>query len=748
MIDINYRVACEDFNVEFSSGTLQEAAGITEESIGEREAILKKYSQECQQELEKLTSHADGLDLMASVCCGIVAGVIDAVAVGKWDFEKAKSISNRDINNAVIDFAKKNPEYQKFLGRGRDGGKIENAIPFLEKHYRLPGDGAYQSKNIKMGISGKDHRLADFCHHNTVVGLVCCILVQFSEETIFFNPAGELLRVPIVVNELGQFIGSNPASKVFSGVVNWFFAVAQTAANRKGHLMSDAATSQGIPGTFMSIMKELSVLPCFRDKDFGTNLRKAYANGIGESSSQLDLGAFNALFSGASSKVDMRTEIAVGHELKRQTIPVLINEMLVRGIYFIRHFISEVQEKGCIDKISWRNCLPANNRTIQRMVTVASGTFAAIDLTDAAIESALSSGGNSAKLAEGIVLRINFVNIGRFTLGCAVDAASGTRKAGYEFMAIELSTGRLAVTAENIFLRTRKRLEHTKEREKHVALVLGEGISIDESTFSIEEAQQAVKEITENKIHSYEELKNRPWYKKLYSSLTFHSKEKKLMLENIAGTQEILTLFMQVHDADIAQLHARMDRLEDALGKQIQQPAEPVRVVLYEPEKEEVKDSRLHMPSKISPDINAKYGGKYKIVSAKEPDKAISVFHDKSFMGGLNSMNKSLELVSKNNLNVTIWTVESCGTNIYRIVDSASGLVIEYDPDRDEKTTLYTKKWKEKPCCIWEIRDNKDGTVCIFSNADIELGLKPHRSKGVVVGKLLFKEGRWKLERQ
>ena len=109
MIDISYVASCEDFKVEFSSGTVQEAAGITEESIGEREALLKKYSQECQQELEKLTSHADGIDLLASVCCGIVAGLTDAVAVGKWDFAKAKAISNADINRAVIEFAKKNP---------------------------------------------------------------------------------------------------------------------------------------------------------------------------------------------------------------------------------------------------------------------------------------------------------------------------------------------------------------------------------------------------------------------------------------------------------------------------------------------------------------------------------------------------------------------------------------------------------------------------------------------------------------
>lgn len=744
MIDISYIAPCEDFKVEFSSGTVQEAAGITEESIGEREALLKKYSQECQQELEKLTSHAAGLDLLASVCCGVAAGLIDAIAVGKWDYAKAKSISNKDVNRAVIEFANKHSDYRTFLGRGRDGESLPIAIQFLEKQYHLPGDGAYRTKGLN--ISPKDHRLADFCHHTSPVGLICCILVQFSEQTVFFNPAGELLRIPIVVNEYGDFIGDNPSAKIFSGVINWFFTMAKTMANRKGHIMSDSATPQGIPGTFMSLMKELSALPCFKEKDFGEKLRKAYANGIGDSKGQLDLGTFNALFSGASSKVDMRTEIAVGHELRRQSIPVMINEMLVRGVYFVRRFISEMQEKGSIDKISWRNCIPANNRTIQRMVTVASGTFAAIDLADAAIESALSSGGNSAKLAEGMVLRINFVNIGRFTLGCAVDADSGTRKAGYEFMAIELSTGRLAVTAEKSFLKSRMRLEHTKEREKKLAVILGEDLNIDKAIFTVEDAQIAIKDITENKLQRVEEIRKRPWYKKFYSSITFHSKDVKHALENIKDTQEILVLLLQVFGTEISQLNLRMDRIEDAFVKQMQQPVEPVRVTVYEPEKEE--KSKLYRPSKISPDINAKYGGQYKIVSAKEPDKAISVFHDKTFMGGLNSMNKSLELVSKHNLNVTIWTVESCGTNIYRIVDSASGLVIEYDPDRDEKTTLYTKKWKEKPCCIWEIKDNKDGTVSIFSNADISMALKQHRSKGVAVGKLLLKEGRWKLERQ
>ena len=341
--------------------------------------------------MERLTCNADNLDLLSSVCCGIVSGIIDAVVVGKWDFSSAKALSHEDVNHLVIDFAKKDPEYQDFLGRGRDGERLENAITFLEKKYHLPGDGAYQKKGLNMRVGGKDHRLADFSHHNSPVGLICSILVQFTGKAIFFNPAGELLPIPITVDAEGRFVGANTPAKIFSGIVNWFISVGQSAALHKGHLMSDKATAQGIPGTFMSILKELSVLPCFKNNDFGVKLRNAYANGIGSGNGKLDLGQFNALFSGASSKFDMRTEMAVGHELKRQSIPVVVNEMLVRGVYFVRRFIDEIKEKGAVDKINWHNCIPINNRTLQRMVTVASGTFMAVDLADAFIESAIES---------------------------------------------------------------------------------------------------------------------------------------------------------------------------------------------------------------------------------------------------------------------------------------------------------------------------------------------------------------------
>jgi len=753
MVDVNIKTYCGDFEVDFAVGSFREDVGISEASIDKREALLEKYTRECNEELARLTSHADSADLLASVCCGVVAGLIDAIAVGKWDFAKAKSISNADMNRLIIDYAKKNPKYREYLGIGRDGDRLDIALKFLEKEYPLPGDGAYQTIGLNMGIAAKDHRLADFCHHNSVVGLICCILVQFSEETVFFNSAGELFKVPITVNEYGQFVGSNPLSKIFSGVINWFFSAANAMANRKGHLMSDKGTAQGIPGTFMSVLRELSTLPCFKSKEFANSLRKAYANGIGTRGSQLDLGQFNALFSGESSKFDMRTEMAIGHELKRQSIPVLVNEMLVRGVYFVRRFIDEMKAKGTFDKINWQNCVPFNNRTIQRMVTAASGTFAAVDLADALIESAISSKGNQALFAEGVILRINFVNIGRFTLGCAVDFTSGVRKTDYEFMSLELSTGKMAIIAERIFHRARKRDDFSSEREKTLTAVFGEDITIDGSLFSIEDAKLAAKELADKKIRSYEVLKSRPWYKKLYSAVTFHSDEKKLALEDIKGIEQILALFMQVYDADMGRLNARVERLENVAVRQHTKFLAPAAASASEPIfAEKIKSpANIFKPRKkkstLTPDIYAKHGGQYKIVSAKDPGKAISVFYDRTFMGGINSINRSLELVSINNPLATVWTIESCGVNIYRIVDPESGLVIEYAPGSTSKKLLFIRKWKEIPSCIWEIKEMRDGTVCLQSNADIDMCLKTHRGSKILVGKRGFKESRWILDR-
>ena len=321
--------------------------------IDEKLTLIEDKIAELNTDIERLTNHADGIDYMISVASGILTGIIDSTIVGEWNFAEAKKDAHKDINSKVVNFAKKQPDYIPWTQkRGKDPERLETAIKFLETKFHLPGDGDYSSGNF--GIGGNTHRLDDFCHHPTIIGLVCCVIVQFTGHTMYVNKKGESINIPITVNDYGNFVGNNVVTKIFSGIINWFITCAKTIANRKGHLMSDIATSASLPGTFLSIITELASIPCFRNKDFLKLLRNAYMNGIGEGKNQVNLGAFNVLFEGAQNKLDVVTEKAVMNELKRQSIPVVINEILVRASYFIRRFISELKEKNDINNLEWK----------------------------------------------------------------------------------------------------------------------------------------------------------------------------------------------------------------------------------------------------------------------------------------------------------------------------------------------------------------------------------------------------------
>ncbi len=413
------------------SDTLYEREKIVSEirsidnELEEIEAIVANLNKD----IDKLTNHADNIDYISAALCGVVTGIIDSMLVGDWDFAGAKAKANEDVNTMVLDFAKKDPRYNSWcIKNNKDNNRLKNAVQFLEKQYKLPGDGSYRELG-QMGITHKTHHLDDFCHHPTLVGLLCCIIVQFTGSTKYYCEKGVSDNIVVNVNDYGNFVSEDTWGKVFSGIINWFFTVAKTIQNRNGHLMSDMAGSlsstkkgndgAGIPGSFMSTLKELSSLPCFKDTEFSSKLKNAYQNGIGTDKG-VNLGAFNELFKGASSKFDMRTEMAVKSELKRQAFPVILNEILVRGMYFVRRFVMEMRDKESISQIEWNNVIPIGNRTIERMMTIATGTFVSFDMIDAMIR---SGGINSTML-----LRINFVGIGRFVVAIGVDAGLGIKR--------------------------------------------------------------------------------------------------------------------------------------------------------------------------------------------------------------------------------------------------------------------------------------------------------------------------------
>ena len=447
--------------------------------IDNRVELIENEVAKLNSEIERLTNHADWLDYTVAVSSGILCGMIDSIFVGEWNFQKAKAISNEEINRKVIEFAKK----QGWTPHEGNGERLDLAIKSLEKKYPLPGDGAFEQL-INSGITKKTHHLDDFCHHPNIVGLVCCLLVQFRGESINFNNESTNFSIPVEINEYGQLQGKNVVTKFFCGIINWFINVSKTVANAKGHWMSDIAGSgtskhggAGLPGPIMSLLKECSALPCFKNSDFAEELRKLYQNGIGSGKKQIDLGVFNSLFEGASSKFDMRTENAIKHELKRQSVPVLLNEAIVRGFYTIRHFISEYKEKKSLDRLEWKKIIPFKNRTIVRMLTISSGTFTTIDLADAAVRSAVKNVGQveSPTFWKDFILRVNFVGIGRFAIAIGTDVGMGMKKSALEnkrmvLMSeqIELLNARVFYYQENMWIQIDATEQSLEGLEKYI----------------------------------------------------------------------------------------------------------------------------------------------------------------------------------------------------------------------------------------------------------------------------------------
>ena len=366
-------------------------------------------------DIDRLTNHADELDYLVAVGSGVLAGLIDSFWVGEFNLARGKASANEQVNKFVVKIAKM---------LDCPGDDLKGAITSLENKFPIPSD----SNMLDFG-GGLQHRLRDFAHHPTPVGLFFSLLTQFTSKAYGTDVNG-VWRVVDVKNT--TLIGKDIPQKVLFGVVHWFF-----------HLVSDMAGSRanpgagtGIPGPLLSLAKELSALPFFKNIKIGDNTLSEWISQV-----------FNKGF-------DLRAELGVANELGRQAVPVVINECVVRGFYFIRRLSNEIKEKEILspaelDRVDWEKCLPFKNRTIARMLTISTGTFVACDLTDAAIRAAIKSGGNPAAFGKSFLLHINFVGIGRFVVAVVTDIGMGIERE-------KLRNERIAIMSEQLTLNNAK----------------------------------------------------------------------------------------------------------------------------------------------------------------------------------------------------------------------------------------------------------------------------------------------------
>ena len=368
------------------------------EAMVNAEYDLDKIIYDLDSQIELLSSQADKFDYLVSIGSGVLCGALDILWVGEFSLERGRGISSDKIDGLVTKTA-------KMLGCKNDD--LESAVKFLEKKFPIPSDG-----NTPDFGGGLQHHLRDFAHHPTIVGLIFSLLTQFTYKSYGTDTSGTFLIVD--VPEVSRaFIGNDVPSKILFGTMTWFFHLVSDVAGSSSTVGKSGGT--GIPGPMLALAKELSVLPIFKNINVGENSLSVFLSKLFNGTLLAKHDDNGKIIRETVIKFDLRGELGVGIELGRQAIPVVANDCIVRTFYFIRRLAIEIRSNDIqsisdMNQINWVNVKPLNNPTIARMLTISTGVFTTVDVSEAII-------------TQKYWVSINYVGVGRFAIAIGEDVS-------------------------------------------------------------------------------------------------------------------------------------------------------------------------------------------------------------------------------------------------------------------------------------------------------------------------------------
>lgn len=358
-----------------------------------------------------------------------------------------------DLSNAAESGGKRVESFVRFIGKreGVDSGELADVVRVLEENHPFAGD-----KVTNDFGGGRQHHLRDFSHHASPAGLACSLFTQFTGKAIGVKTNGAFTVVDIPSYAPGMadtngnvLIGATVQEKLYVGTIQWFLHLASDMAGSSS--TAGASGGTGIPGPLMSLVRMFASIPGVREMVVATD-----PQGRDVAVSQLASKLFNGtwladhdetgtVIRSSVRKFDLRMEVGLLEQLGSQALPVLLNEAVVRVAFALRRLACQLEEIGgksrergdgplslaqVADEVDWSAVRPWNNRSVDRMLTVATGVFTATDVAESVVRGVLSRG------AQPIFGRVNVVGVGRFAVALGTEFAYAVDDAGGPFAVI------------------------------------------------------------------------------------------------------------------------------------------------------------------------------------------------------------------------------------------------------------------------------------------------------------------------
>ena len=355
-------------------------------------------------EFEDAVSERDYSYFAVAVASGVITGTFSQLKLSEEILDKIKGWKNKDWEK-YITIAAQMVGYNKSDIKGATDFLKNRFVPYVEEQLNME----YQA--------GLEEWLKILSNHPSVAGLVFSIFTQFSEERYSFGEKG-IDKSPVPEY---YAIGRNAVEKIVYGMLYWTFGLAADVAVSKRALLEDMK----IPKEVLILLKELCKLPMFKgipsnyceaERLFSNWIRKIFEN-----SKYTD-------DDGSEKAFDLRDAIdTLSSKTIESSMPVLVNECMVRGFYVVKKLYVEIKEKNIksfdeLDKIDRGNVIPFNNRLVSRMVLISSGCFVGINVAGATLKAIIKEVKNDGSFAKTLVTEINVAGVGRFVFACVTDS--------------------------------------------------------------------------------------------------------------------------------------------------------------------------------------------------------------------------------------------------------------------------------------------------------------------------------------